>query len=205
MTPVFCQPELLQQTLLQYAEIFDTIGSTQDRALELCADPSLTVPALVVAQRQTAGHGRDGASWWSPDGALLFSLIMPLPQKFAQAHSSGQLSLAIAQAVADYLRVALRPSGSDKLVHVKPPNDIYIANAKIAGLLIDVPHQSNRKQRIAVVGIGLNVNNDGRNSPAEITVPVTSTSELTGKKHNLQETLISLLCYLEKTLMTHDA
>jgi len=200
MTPVFHQPELLQQTFLQHVEVFDRIGSTQDRALELCGDPTRLLPALVVAERQTAGRGRDGANWWSPEGALLCSLIVPLPPKFAQPDRSGQLSLAVAEAMAGYLKEMLQSSGHDQAVRVKRPNDVYVADAKIAGLLIDVPHQRNRKRRLAVLGIGLNVNNDCGNCPAEIEVPVASIGELTGRKHDLQASLISLLGYIEKAV-----
>jgi len=98
-------------------------------------------------------------------GVALFSLVVPLPPKFAQPDRSGQLSLAVAEAVAGYLKEVLQPSGHDQVVRVKRPNDVYVADAKIAGLLIDVPHQRNRKRRLAVLGIGLNVNNDGSNCP----------------------------------------
>ncbi len=200
MTPVFQQSELLQQTFLQHVELFDCMGSTQDRAIELCGDPSLPVPTLIVAERQTEGRGRAGASWWSPEGALLFSLITPLSGELSQPDRSALLSLTLAGAVADYLKEVLQPAGLDQAVRVKPPNDVYVADAKIAGLLIDVPHQPRRKQRLAVFGIGLNVNNDGSNCPAEVTVPVTSISEQTGKKHSLQASLVSLLRHIERSV-----
>ena len=196
MTSVFSPQTLLRNTFLQHVEIFESLGSTQDQALELCADASLKLPALIVAERQSAGRGRSGANWWSPQGALLFSLIVPLPRRFAQPESSSQLSLAIASAVARYLQEALRPSGNDHLVRVKPPNDVYVSHAKIAGLLIDVPHQPDREQRGAILGIGLNINNDCSKSPIEVTVPAVSLSQLTGHKHDLQKSLISLLAHL---------
>ncbi len=200
MTQVFQPADLLGQTFLQHVEVFDCIDSTQNRAMERCGDRSLTVPALIVAERQTAGRGREGARWWSPEGALLFSLLVPLPPKFAEPESSGQLSLALAGAVANYLREALRPSGNDRSVRVKPPNDVYVADAKIAGLLIDVPHQPGRKQRLAVVGLGLNVNNACGNPPEEIAVPVTSICEQAGHGLDLQEVLVSLLAHIERAL-----
>ena len=204
MTHVFSEQELLQQTFLQHVEVFDTLASTQDRALELCADPSLMLAALIVTERQTAGRGRDGARWWSPEGALLFSLIVPLPPKFERADSSGQLSLAVARAVADYLQATLQSTDAAEQVRVKPPNDVYLADAKIAGLLIDVPHPPEGCSRREILGIGLNVNNDLSNRPVDIQVPVTSISQQTGRKHDLQESLVSLLDHIEKILMTND-
>ncbi|NOY29692.1 MAG: hypothetical protein GXP28_05815 [Planctomycetes bacterium] len=45
------------------------------------------------------------------------------------------------------------------------------------------------------------MNNDCVNCPAEITVPATSVSDLTGRKHDLQASLISLLGYIEKAVL----
>jgi len=200
MTHVFSEQKLLKQTFLQHVEVFDTLVSTQDRALELCTDPSVTLAALIVAERQTAGRGREGARWWSPKGALLFSLIVPLPPKYERADSSGQLSLAVARAVADYLQETLQSTDAAKQVRVKPPNDVYLADAKIAGLLIEVPHPPEGCSRRAILGIGLNVNNDLSDRPADIQVPVTSISEQTGCKHDLQGELVALLRHLEKII-----
>jgi BirA family biotin operon repressor/biotin-[acetyl-CoA-carboxylase] ligase len=115
-------------------------------------------PALLVAEHQTRGRGRLGKSWQSSAGAsLTFSLSLPM----APAHWSG-LSLAVGLALADALdpplpRQALR-------LGIKWPNDLMLVDAhggdpshdrKIGGILIEtlpVGHQ-----RLAVIGIGLNV------------------------------------------------
>ncbi len=200
MADVFDKSAIIKKTFLEHVEVFETLGSTQDRALTLANDPSIVLPALVISERQTAGRGRSGSSWWSPEGALLLSLVLPLPKKFAEPGSSGQLSLTIARAIADYVQETLGKSEMAGAVRVKPPNDVYLADAKIAGLIIDVPHHAGRSQRQAIVGLGLNVNNDGNQSPKDVQVRVTSISEQTGQKHNMQQSLIALLGHIEKSL-----
>jgi BirA family biotin operon repressor/biotin-[acetyl-CoA-carboxylase] ligase len=97
---------------------------------------------LLVAQAQTAGRGRMQRAWVSAPGAsLTFSLALPL----APASWSG-LSLAVGVALAE----ALSPG-----VGIKWPNDLWFDGRKLGGILIEtVPHGD---ERIAVVGIGLNV------------------------------------------------
>jgi BirA family biotin operon repressor/biotin-[acetyl-CoA-carboxylase] ligase len=102
-------------------------------------------PVLLVAERQTAGRGRLGRSWQAQAGAsLTFSLGVPL----APADWSG-LSLAVGVAVAD----ALHPD-----VRLKWPNDLWLADRKLGGILIEtVALAGGGPARFAVVGIGINL------------------------------------------------
>ena len=120
-------------------------------------------PCLLVAEHQTGGRGRQGKRWQSAPGAsLTFSLSLPL----ARPDPSG-LSLAIGVAVADALDPPADPRAGRPRIGVKWPNDLWLLDAaddaapdtppgrKLGGILIET--LSAGTQRLAVVGIGLNV------------------------------------------------
>jgi len=114
-------------------------------------------PCLLVAEQQTAGRGRQGRTWHAEPGAsLTFSLALPL----APADWSG-LSLAVGVALAD----ALDPAATHaRRLGVKWPNDLWLMDGavpgisrgrKLGGILIETV--SAGSQRLAVIGIGINV------------------------------------------------
>lgn len=102
-------------------------------------------PVLLVAQRQTAGRGRLGRGWVSADGAsLTFSLGMAL----APADWSG-LSLAVGVSLAESLHPAVR---------LKWPNDLWLQDRKLGGILIETASFGEREaRRYAVIGVGINI------------------------------------------------
>lgn len=110
-------------------------------------------PCLLVAEHQTAGRGRQGRAWHSvPGGSLTFSLALPL----AMADWSG-LSLAIGVALAEALDDAPRDAPR---IGLKWPNDLWLlgepnATRKLGGILIETVAAG--AQRLAVIGVGLNV------------------------------------------------
>ncbi len=104
-----------------------------------------TEPVLLVAERQTAGRGRLNRPWASEPGAsLTFSLGLPM----APRDWSG-LSLAVGVALADSLHPDLR---------IKWPNDLWLADRKLAGILIETAGAGGAgAARFVVVGVGINV------------------------------------------------
>jgi BirA family biotin operon repressor/biotin-[acetyl-CoA-carboxylase] ligase len=102
-------------------------------------------PVLLVAEQQTAGRGRLGRGWESGAGdSLTFSLGLPL----APADWSG-LSLAVGVSVAESLHPDIR---------LKWPNDLWLADRKLGGILIETASFGDAGgRRYAVVGIGLNI------------------------------------------------
>ena len=110
-------------------------------------------PCLLVAEHQTAGRGRLGRTWRSVPGAsLTFSLALPM----RMADWSG-LSLAVGVALAD----ALEPDPpAQPRIGLKWPNDLWLMDGpgigcKLGGILIETVAAG--AQRLAVVGVGLNV------------------------------------------------
>lgn len=110
-----------------------------------------TLPCLLVAEHQTHGRGRQGRDWIAgPGSSLTFSLLL----KLAPVSWSG-LSLAVGAALADALDPAAVPR-----VALKWPNDLWLLDApgrgrKLGGILIETVNVGT--QRMAVVGVGLNV------------------------------------------------
>jgi BirA family transcriptional regulator, biotin operon repressor / biotin---[acetyl-CoA-carboxylase] ligase len=111
-------------------------------------------PCLLVAEHQTAGRGRMGRSWSSVPGAsLTFSLALPM-----RVSDWSGLSLAVGVALADALEPA-PPPGRPR-IGLKWPNDLWLVDApgvgvKFGGILIETLPAAG--QRLAVIGIGLNV------------------------------------------------
>jgi BirA family biotin operon repressor/biotin-[acetyl-CoA-carboxylase] ligase len=148
-------------TVEAVAEIDSTNSELMRRARAGRAEP-----VLLVAERQTAGRGRLGRPWQSAprqeeSASLVFSLGLPL----APADWSG-LSLAVGVAVAE----SLDPSGAHK-VGLKWPNDVWVNDSKLAGILIETAMPSTGRAdaaRYLVIGIGLNIGpreGDGMRTP----------------------------------------
>ena len=125
------------------AHAYGTVGSTNDVALKL-AHSGAPEGTLVVAEVQTAGRGRRGNRWDSPEGGLWMSLI--LRPGFASVRRPG-ISLVSATAVARALHAV-----SGLPVRLKWPNDVHIGHRKIAGVMVEAAGDA------LVVGIGVNVN-----------------------------------------------
>lgn len=102
-----------------------------------------------VAEYQTAGRGRRGRYWASPFGCNLYlSLYWHLDQGPAAAMG---LSLVAGIVIAETLN-----KFSDSNIKVKWPNDLYLNEKKLAGILIEMVGKTGNAAHI-VVGIGLNI------------------------------------------------
>lgn len=136
-------------------------GSTSDDLLarvhaHATAGATSFSPALLVADRQSAGRGRQGRRWHAEPGAsLTFSIAWPL----ARGDLSG-LSLALGCALAEALDVP----GRAARIGLKWPNDLWLLDdpsaarpigRKLAGILVETAPLGPR--RVAVVGVGVNV------------------------------------------------
>lgn len=154
---------------------------------------SVTRPILVVTGEQTAGRGRGANRWWSATGSLTFSLIMQLPDWLPPSRRS---ELALVAGLAVRHAVTAQTEGP---AHVKWPNDVYVGERKIAGILIETA--ANWPPRI-VVGIGLNVNNSLADAPLDVRARATSIIDiLTGQLSDRTGVLLSLLEALRSELI----
>jgi BirA family biotin operon repressor/biotin-[acetyl-CoA-carboxylase] ligase len=190
--------EIRACTFIRYVEIHDTLGSTNDRAIELARSPDIKPPALVAARHQTAGRGRGNNKWLSSDGALTFSVLFDPAQFGIRTAKWPQLSLATAVAVCDALANELNPQSPG--LAIKWPNDVMLDGAKLGGILIESPGGPGAAKNRLIIGMGINVNNAVRGL-AQCTAKqpgATSLSDSTGRSHNVQQ----LLCELLRALKT---
>ncbi len=126
--------------------------STQDDARDWAlADPPAPHGAVVIAEEQTAGRGRQGRQWLAARGSsLLFSVILRprAPEHLPQYMMVG--GLAVYDALAPLLgeRVAL-----------KWPNDVLAAGRKVCGVLAEGLWLGDTLAAV-ILGIGINVRTD---------------------------------------------
>jgi BirA family biotin operon repressor/biotin-[acetyl-CoA-carboxylase] ligase len=134
--------------------------STNARAREL-ALAGAPGGLVVTAAEQSAGRGRQGRSWFAPAGtALLYSsLLRPL-------QSRPLLPLAVPLAVCDAAEAVAPVS-----CRVKWPNDVWIGDRKLAGVLIE---SRAGDDGWAVIGVGMNVAVPATAFPAELEATATS-------------------------------
>ncbi|MBP5771806.1 MAG: biotin--[acetyl-CoA-carboxylase] ligase [Bacteroidaceae bacterium] len=112
---------------------------------------------LVTAEHQTAGRGQRGNTWVSEAGKnLLFSLLVR-PTELPAAHAFS-LSEAIALSIREALLLTMNEDGDPKGgLTVKWPNDIYVDDQKIAGILIENGIHGHHIEH-SIIGCGVNVN-----------------------------------------------
>jgi len=139
-------------------ELFQSLDST-NKYLQEQAEKSDCSGSVVLAERQTSGRGRRGKTWVSPFAANIYMSILWDFEQGAQALEG--LSLAVGVAV----RRALIEVGLED-VRLKWPNDIYIGNKKLGGILLEMIGDPAGHCSV-VIGVGINVS-----MPASIAVNI---------------------------------
>ena len=146
------------QTLFtgQQVTVLKTIDSTNSYLNNLLAEHRLPEGAVIMAEEQTAGRGLASEKWVSEPGKNLLMSIVFYPS-FLSTRNLFLLSKAFSLGVYDGVKNLLRNAGENKMVKIKWPNDIYIGDKKLCGILIE---NSIRNPNVnhTLLGIGLNVN-----------------------------------------------
>ena len=168
---------------------FDTLASTQDYAKEQRVGG---VDVAVTAACQTGGKGTKGRFFSSQKGGVYLSKLTfyeDLPVK-----SAFKIMIGAAVAVCETLRYyGVKPL-------IKWPNDIWVNDKKICGILIENVF-SGDKVRSSVVGIGLNVCNS---LPEELTEIATTMALVMEKTPTVEEVTCRLLAELDKERTMED-
>lgn len=134
----------------------------------------LEAPVMVGAYRQTAGQGQRGNSWEAEPGKNLTFSIFYRPLKLPPM-AQFAMSEAVTLAVVDFL------GSHDIEAKVKWPNDIYVGDKKICGILIRHSIMGSYVS-YSVIGVGIDVNQTVFISDAPNPV---SMKQLTGKTYDL--------------------
>jgi BirA family biotin operon repressor/biotin-[acetyl-CoA-carboxylase] ligase len=177
-----------------------SVGSTNVLAVE-AAQAGAPHGCVWVADEQTAGRGRGGHSWHSTAGDGLYVSVLLRPQM--ELLDALWLSLATGLAV----RAAIAAVTS-LIVDIRWPNDLLLGSRKCGGVLVEtsvVASQSNAPAtlRYAVIGVGINVNNT--NFPAELEQFATSLRQESGRTWARKELLVEFLRALERETQLLEA
>ncbi len=168
--------------------VLKEVDSTNNYAKQLVGQ-GVENGTVVLAHFQQTGRGQVGNYWESEAGKnLLMSLIL-----YPQFLDAGK-QFAISKAISLALVKCLEAKTGD--VSIKWPNDIYVGNKKIAGILIENTIKG-RTLDSSVVGVGLNLNQEVFLSNAPNPV---SLFQLTGNDYDVNEVLHDLLIHFQSFL-----
>lgn len=166
----------------------DSVPSTNTWAKEHPA--SLAHGDIVITRDQTAGRGQRGNSWEAAPGMNLTFSLMLRPRNITPRRQwaiSQAVALGISEALDHILReTGAAPGGSLERVAIKWPNDIYVGDRKICGILIENSLESPERIGHSIAGIGINVNQPEFVSDAPNPV---SLRQLTGVDFDLDDVL----------------
>jgi BirA family biotin operon repressor/biotin-[acetyl-CoA-carboxylase] ligase len=127
-------------------DVVEQTGSTNADLLARAAAGEDIAGAVLIAEHQSAGRGRNGRVWLSPGAQLTMSV--GVDGSGVPPDAWGWLPLATGVAVVDAVAAVTGVEAG-----LKWPNDVLVRGAKLAGILTEVA----AAQRFIVVGIGLNV------------------------------------------------
>lgn len=132
--------------------ILERVASTNDYLkAKLSKSKPFPEGTVIMAVEQYAGRGQVGTQWQSPRGKNLTTSILLCPN-FIHPSQQFTLNIVICLAIQEVLSTILNED-----VQIKWPNDIYVNNMKLGGILIENILQGNL-WKYAIIGIGINVN-----------------------------------------------
>lgn len=171
--------------------VVEETRSTNDLAWEAARRGALE-GFVVFAERQTGGRGQYGRRWESAPylGLWLSILLRPV----MTLRESPRLTSLLADLVA-----ATITEETGCPATIKPPNDIYVAGRKVAGVLVEGRTENNGSY-VAVGGIGINVNQIASDFPEELRVSAGSLAMARGQTMERGRLAITLLRNLDKRM-----
>ena len=169
---------------------FETIDSTLNIALDQQIQES-SIGKIVITDNQTSGKGSYNKSWYSESYKdLTFSIILGSSNNFQQNLIDETCSV-IASLLNEYQIEAYQ----------KPPNDIYVKNRKIAGILLSNVQIGNSGSYQALsVGININSNIELRELDINAKANHTSFAKELGKKIKREKVLVEIIELLDKVI-----
>ena len=174
--------------------VLEQAGSTNDAIFQIVSrhgPPSPGEGFVVFAEHQTAGGGQRGNRWESAAGkGLWFSMLL---RPAIQLRDSGRLTIWAIEAISDVIRIefGLEPA-------IKLPNDVQLNGHKVAGVLVEMRAQD-KAPHLAVVGIGINVNQSRDDFPAALQDRAISLAMALGRQVDRQNFAVALLRNLDLT------
>ncbi|HNW56798.1 MAG TPA: biotin--[acetyl-CoA-carboxylase] ligase [Bacteroidales bacterium] len=166
---------------------FKNLTSTNTYSAILLKNSTLQEGTVVYTNFQSSGKGQQGNRWESEDGKNLLISIILFPAMISPADQFF-ISMLVSLGICDFLKRYL------PVCAVKWPNDIYVKNDKIAGILIENSIMGDLIES-SIAGIGLNINQKNfiSNAPNPVSLRM-----ITGKDFDVNTCLSQLLSDLDK-------
>ncbi|QLH74578.1 MAG: biotin--[acetyl-CoA-carboxylase] ligase [Methanomassiliicoccales archaeon] len=123
--------------------------SSTNEAAKLLAAEGAEEGTVIVARRQTAGKGRSGRHWSSPEGGIYMSVILrPKMSASEILHLTVMFGIPVVDTISEmtYLQATL-----------KWPNDVIVEGKKVGGILVESSSKGGDMLHL-VLGIGINLN-----------------------------------------------
>jgi BirA family biotin operon repressor/biotin-[acetyl-CoA-carboxylase] ligase len=168
--------------------VFEETTSTND-VIEKLARDGVKEGAVVFAEAQTGGRGRLGRKWLSPPRQGLWFSVLLRPALRPQ--EATQLTIASATA----LRRAIK-TVTGRLPEIKWPNDLLLDGKKVVGILTEMSAEVDCV-RYVILGIGVDVNQDAAEFPADLRRIATSLKLAAGRKISRAELAVEMLRELD--------
>jgi BirA family biotin operon repressor/biotin-[acetyl-CoA-carboxylase] ligase len=173
--------------------VFKQSGSTNDAILQFSSThvPHTREGLVLFAEHQTAGRGQRGNRWESTKGKGLWFSILLRPE--IQLRDSARLTIWAIEAISDMIRF---DCGLETAI--KFPNDVQLYGRKVAGVLVEMRAQQNAPH-LAVIGIGINVNQSRDDFPPELQDRAISLAMALARQVDRRNFAVALLRHLDLT------
>ena len=177
-------------TIGQRIIVLEQTGSTNDAILQV-ATANSKEGLVLFAEHQTAGRGQRGNRWESAAGKGLWFSILLRPK--IQINDSGRLTIWAIEAISDVIRTefSLEPT-------IKLPNDVQLYGRKVVGVLVEMRAQE-KAPHLAIVGIGINVNQSLEDFPLELQDRAISLAMALHRPVDRQQFAVVVLQNLDRT------
>lgn len=155
---------------------YKTIDSTNVEAHRLLTQ-SITGPALVLAQKMSAGKGRLGRKWVADDTGNIYASFIFQPNRHPKELELFPLwiGLSICQWVKDTFGIEIK---------LKWPNDLVWQKRKLGGILIEATYDADATREM-IVGIGFNVNTHFEDWPEDVVPKIASLNLIKNEMQDL--------------------
>lgn len=176
---------------------FSQLDSTNDR-LKTMARQGAPHGTVLIADRQTGGHGRMGRSFHSPGGMGIYLSILLRPDCAPGELMHLTCAAAVAMCNAVEKATGLRPG-------IKWTNDLVYGKQKLGGILTELGLSPQGKTDYAIIGIGINCCQEQSDFPQEIQGIAASLSMVCGKeisRSRVAAAMMEALWEMDKTLLS---
>ena len=162
----------------------DSVDSTNTYAKDN-AD-NIKENTLIITDIQTSGYGTNNRNWYSDKDSIICSFLIKNNRNILPLNYSYKISSIVSNLLNRICNVK---------TYIKEPNDIYLNNKKLGGILIETKYLKD-KLLYVVIGIGININQ--KEMPDDIRDISTSLSIETNKKYDKEEIISGLISDIER-------